>query len=177
MRLRFEEEVLGPLDVTTKHVFGRPGYQAAGNLFAFLVTEGVVLTKLSAEAQETLQVQHATEPFGTGDPAQGGCLSPRSDRNAECGETPSTVASGEFPPHRRHRVALLVAAVVIQDLRNLSVLPNLQQEGVPDASSGVGLDFVLEARHVGGLIEPPEDEVLRPPSAQLPLSHGPRSSR
>lgn len=48
-------------------MFGCPGYQAAGNLFAFLVNEGVVLTKLSAEGQETLWAQHATEPFGAGD--------------------------------------------------------------------------------------------------------------
>ena len=67
VRLRFEEEVLGWPEVTTKKMFGCPGYQAAGNLFAFLVTQGAVLTKLSPETQETLKAQHATEPFGTGD--------------------------------------------------------------------------------------------------------------
>ena len=46
VRLRFEEEVLGWLEVTTKKMFGCPGYQGAGNLFAFLVTQGAVLTKL-----------------------------------------------------------------------------------------------------------------------------------
>ncbi len=67
VRLRFEEKVLGWPEVRTKKMFGCPGYQAAGNLFAFLVTQGVVLTKLSPETQETLKAQHATEPFGTGD--------------------------------------------------------------------------------------------------------------
>ncbi|MEE9592131.1 MAG: hypothetical protein V3W28_00945 [Thermoplasmata archaeon] len=67
VRLRFEREVLGWPEVTTKKMFGSPGYQAAGNLFAFLVTQGVVLTKLSPETQATLRAKHPTEAFGTGD--------------------------------------------------------------------------------------------------------------
>lgn len=67
VRLRFEEPVLSWPQVTTKKMFGCPGYQAAGNLFAFLVTEGVVLTKLDPRAQEALKERHPTQPFGTGD--------------------------------------------------------------------------------------------------------------
>ena len=67
VRLRFEKEVLGWPEVTTKKMFGCPGYQAAGTLFAFLVTQGAVLTKLSLKTQETLKAQHPTEPLGTGD--------------------------------------------------------------------------------------------------------------
>ncbi|MFQ5552701.1 MAG: TfoX/Sxy family protein [Thermoplasmata archaeon] len=67
VRLRFEEEVLGWPQVTTKKMFGCPGYQATGTLFAFLVTQGVVLTKLSPETREGLGARHQTEPFGTGD--------------------------------------------------------------------------------------------------------------
>ncbi len=67
MRLRFEEEVLGWPEVTTKKMFGSPGYQAAGTLFAFLLTQGLVLTKLAPETHEAIKAAHPTEPFGTGD--------------------------------------------------------------------------------------------------------------
>jgi hypothetical protein len=67
LRRPFEKHVLAWPEVTTKKMFGCPGYQAAGNLFAFLVTRGLVLTKLSPEGQTALKAQHATEPFGTGD--------------------------------------------------------------------------------------------------------------
>ncbi len=43
-RLRFEEEVLDWPEVTTKKMFGCPGYQAAGTLFAILITRGLVMT-------------------------------------------------------------------------------------------------------------------------------------
>ena len=47
IRLKIDKEVLSWSNVTTKKMFGCPCYKYKDKLFAFLVTEGVVLTKLS----------------------------------------------------------------------------------------------------------------------------------
>jgi hypothetical protein len=47
LRLRIEEEILKWPNVTTKKMYGCPCYKNKEKLFAFLVTDGVVLTKMS----------------------------------------------------------------------------------------------------------------------------------
>ncbi len=65
-RVKFEEEVLGWPQVSAKKMFGCPCYQANGKLFAFLVTNGVVITRLDQKDRETLSRQHQTTPFRGG---------------------------------------------------------------------------------------------------------------
>jgi hypothetical protein len=66
IRLAFEEEILAWPEVTTKKMFGCPCYKADNKLFVFLVTGGVVLTKLSESDRETLTNLFNTEPFQAG---------------------------------------------------------------------------------------------------------------
>ena len=47
-------------------MFGCPCYKADNKLFAFLVTGGVVITKLSESDQETLSNLFETTPFQAG---------------------------------------------------------------------------------------------------------------
>jgi hypothetical protein len=47
LRLRFEEKVLRWPKVSASKMFGCPSYQADGKLFAFLVTNGIVITQLT----------------------------------------------------------------------------------------------------------------------------------
>jgi len=44
LRRVFEKEVLSWPEVSTKRMFGCPCYQADKRLFAFLVTDGLVIT-------------------------------------------------------------------------------------------------------------------------------------
>ncbi len=61
LRSGFEEKVLRWPQVSTKKMFGRPSYQANGTLVAFLVTDGVVITRLGRAEREALYLQsHAT---------------------------------------------------------------------------------------------------------------------
>jgi hypothetical protein len=62
----FEDLVLKWPHVQTKKMFGCPGYQVNGKLFAFLVTNGLVLTKLTPFDREKLSVQYETIPFQAG---------------------------------------------------------------------------------------------------------------
>lgn len=66
LRLAFEEEVLRWPHVRTKKMFGCPGYQVNGRLFAFLVTHGVVITHLTPADRVTLSRQHPTTVFQAG---------------------------------------------------------------------------------------------------------------
>lgn len=60
IREDFEEEFLQRPTVTTKKMFGCPSYTANEKLFAFFVTEGIVLTKLSdTERAEALSISGA----------------------------------------------------------------------------------------------------------------------
>ena len=60
IREEFESEILQRPHVITKKMFGCPCYKAKDNLFAFLVTEGIVLTKLSeTERTEALTIPGA----------------------------------------------------------------------------------------------------------------------
>jgi len=66
IRIAFEEKILAWPEVTAKKMFGCPCYKADNKLFAFLVTGGVVLTKLSELDRETLSNSFDTEPFQAG---------------------------------------------------------------------------------------------------------------
>ncbi len=49
IRKTFEEDVLQRPHVKTKRMFGCPSYTAKRKLFAFFVTDGIVLTKLGED--------------------------------------------------------------------------------------------------------------------------------
>lgn len=49
IRDEFEDEILQYPILSTKKMFGCPSYKADEKLFAFLVTDGVVLTRLSED--------------------------------------------------------------------------------------------------------------------------------
>ena len=66
LRIRFEAKVLFWPQVSTKKMFGCPSYQVNGRLFAFLVTNGVVITQLVLANRETLSRQHSTTCFQAG---------------------------------------------------------------------------------------------------------------
>ncbi len=67
LRQAFEKEVLLWPDVITRRMFGCPAYVADGRLFAFLVTDGVVITQLRHKDIETLAQDNQTEPFKAGE--------------------------------------------------------------------------------------------------------------
>ncbi|MFQ5838372.1 MAG: hypothetical protein ACE5HJ_06275 [Thermoplasmata archaeon] len=66
LRAVFEDEVLSWPRVATKKMFGCPCYQANDRLFAFLVTQGVVITHLDETDKERLYSQHETTTFPAG---------------------------------------------------------------------------------------------------------------
>ena len=51
-RLRLEKEIMSWPGVTTKKMYGCPCYKYKDKLFAFMVTDGVVLMKVSESGQE-----------------------------------------------------------------------------------------------------------------------------
>ncbi|MBN1486560.1 MAG: hypothetical protein JW981_02885 [Anaerolineae bacterium] len=63
IREALEKEILNWDNVTIRKMFGCPAYQANGRLFAFLVTEGVVLTQLYHPDMEALTEYYHTDPF------------------------------------------------------------------------------------------------------------------
>lgn len=61
IRQTLETEVLRRSDVKIKRMFGCPSYTVQGTLFAFLVTGGIVLTRLSeTDRNELLKRSSAT---------------------------------------------------------------------------------------------------------------------
>ncbi len=66
LRAEFEEEVLRWPQVTEKRMFGCPCYQANGKLFAFLVTNGVVITQPGPSDKEALSRRFHAGPFREG---------------------------------------------------------------------------------------------------------------
>jgi predicted DNA-binding protein (MmcQ/YjbR family) len=62
-RLEIEKEVLNWPDVTTKKMYGCPCYKYKDKLFAFLVTDGVVLTKSSEQDKNILSKKFKIKPF------------------------------------------------------------------------------------------------------------------
>lgn len=67
LRQAFEKTVLLWPQVTTRRMLGCPAYSADGRLFAFLVTDGVVITQLRHKDIETLAQDNQTEPFKAGE--------------------------------------------------------------------------------------------------------------
>ena len=63
LRLKIEKEVLGWPDVNTKKMYGCPCYKYKDKLFAFLVTDGVVLTKVSEQDKMKLSKEFPIKPF------------------------------------------------------------------------------------------------------------------
>ena len=67
LRQAFEKTVLLWPQVITRRMFGCPAYVADGRLFAFLVTDGVVITQLRKKDKQTLAQDNQTEPFKAGE--------------------------------------------------------------------------------------------------------------
>ena len=63
LRLKIEKEILSWPHVTTKKMFGCPCYKYNDKLFAFLVTDGVVLTKASEQDKIKLSKEFTIKPF------------------------------------------------------------------------------------------------------------------
>jgi hypothetical protein len=66
LRLRIEKEVLSWPGVTTRKMYGCPCYKNKEKLFAFLVTDGVVLTKLNEQDAIKLSKEFTVKPFQAG---------------------------------------------------------------------------------------------------------------
>jgi TfoX/Sxy family transcriptional regulator of competence genes len=63
IRLRLEQEILSWPGVTTKKMYGCPCYKYSNKLFAFLVTNGVVLTKASEQDKVKLSKEFILKPL------------------------------------------------------------------------------------------------------------------
>lgn len=66
LRLRIEKEILNWPNVTTEKMFGCPCYKNKEKLFAFLVTNGVVLTNVSEQDKIKLSKEFKIKPFQAG---------------------------------------------------------------------------------------------------------------
>jgi hypothetical protein len=62
-RFKIEKEILNWPDVTTKKMYGCPCYKYKEKLFAFLVTDDVVLTKASEQDKIRLSKEFKIKPF------------------------------------------------------------------------------------------------------------------
>ncbi len=67
LREVFERDVLVWPKVETRLMFGCPAYVAEGKLFAFLVSDGVVITQIRKRDREALAEAFHTEPFSAGE--------------------------------------------------------------------------------------------------------------
>jgi TfoX/Sxy family transcriptional regulator of competence genes len=67
LRRILEKEVMNWTNVTTKKMFGCPCYMVNKNLFALIVTNGVVITKLNENEKNELKQNNKTEYFQTGE--------------------------------------------------------------------------------------------------------------
>jgi predicted DNA-binding protein (MmcQ/YjbR family) len=65
LRLILEKEILSWPEVTTKKMYGCPCYKYKDKLFAFLVIDGVVLTKTSEQDKIKLSKEFSIRPFQT----------------------------------------------------------------------------------------------------------------
>ena len=66
MRLAFEKKVLSWSGAAAKKMFGCPCYKVNGKLFAFLVTDGLVLTRLESHDRSRLARNIAITLFKAG---------------------------------------------------------------------------------------------------------------
>jgi predicted DNA-binding protein (MmcQ/YjbR family) len=62
-RLKIEKEIFTWPEVTTKKMYGCPCYKYKDRLFAFLVTDGIVLTKASEQDNMKLSKEFSIKPF------------------------------------------------------------------------------------------------------------------
>lgn len=62
-RLALEQSLLRWPLVTMKRMFGCPCYVAKGKLFAFLVSNGIVITKLSPDQRDRMKSEFQTTSF------------------------------------------------------------------------------------------------------------------
>ena len=63
IRLKIEENIFQWTDVTTKKMYGCPCYKYKNKLFAFMVTDGIVLTKVDELDRIELSKEFSTKPF------------------------------------------------------------------------------------------------------------------
>ena len=63
LRLKLEKEILNWPYVTTKKMYGCPCYKFKKKLFAFLVTDGIVLTKINEQDKIKLSKEFKIKPF------------------------------------------------------------------------------------------------------------------
>jgi len=63
LRVKLEKEILSWPQVTTKKMYGCPCYKYKDKLFAFLVTDGVVLTKANEQDKITISKEFTSTPF------------------------------------------------------------------------------------------------------------------
>ncbi|MGZ7112269.1 MAG: hypothetical protein ACXVIU_13345 [Halobacteriota archaeon] len=66
LRLEIEKKILTWPSVTTRKMYGCPCYENKLSLFAFLVTDGVVITKASELDKKTLSEEFDATPFQAG---------------------------------------------------------------------------------------------------------------
>ena len=66
LRLAFEEKILNWPQVSKKIMFGCPCYKTNEKLFAFLVTKGLVITKLNEAQREQLSNNYDVAFFQAG---------------------------------------------------------------------------------------------------------------
>ncbi len=62
-----EAQILAWPQVTARRMFGCPAYLVDGRLFAFLVTDGIVLTQLRLSERKLLAEDFETAPFKAGE--------------------------------------------------------------------------------------------------------------
>jgi len=67
LRVAFEGKTLHWPMVTARRMYGCPAYLADGKLFAFLVTDGVVITQIRKHDRETAASVFTTAPFKVGE--------------------------------------------------------------------------------------------------------------
>lgn len=66
LRSAFDDEVLDWPDVTSRKMFGCPAYRVNGTLFALVIDQGIVLTKLTEIDHQTLPRQFGAKQFQSG---------------------------------------------------------------------------------------------------------------
>ncbi len=66
LRLALEDKVLSWPRVGTRKMYGCPCYRVDGKLFAFLVTNALVVTHMSEENREVVSRKYETGPFRAG---------------------------------------------------------------------------------------------------------------
>lgn len=66
IREGLEKTVLNWSGISTRKMFGCPCYKANDKLFAFLVTNGIIITKLTEAERKKISNQYESKPFKAG---------------------------------------------------------------------------------------------------------------